>query len=118
MYMLCLLLKSLGSEGADLVFSSCSIKPHKIKILMNMIISVSSKDFLALLLLLQAHVFSSRTGGCAAFLANYHINGSATVRFRNKRYDLPPWSISILPDCKNVAFNTALVSTTDAALAI
>nr|XP_043618612.1 beta-galactosidase 5-like [Erigeron canadensis] len=57
----------------------------------------------------QAHVFSSRTGGCAAFLANYHINGSATVRFRNKRYDLPPWSISILPDCKNVVFNTAMV---------
>ncbi|XP_076914228.1 beta-galactosidase 3-like [Bidens hawaiensis] len=57
----------------------------------------------------QAHVFSSTTGGCAAFLANYHINSSATVRFRNNHYDLPPWSISILPDCKNVAFNTAQV---------
>ncbi|KAK1439879.1 hypothetical protein QVD17_05703 [Tagetes erecta] len=57
----------------------------------------------------QAHVFSSKTGGCAAFIANYHINSSTTVRFRNKRYDLPPWSISILPDCQNVAFNTAQV---------
>ncbi|KAI3753326.1 hypothetical protein L2E82_25377 [Cichorium intybus] len=57
----------------------------------------------------QAHVFSSKTGGCAAFLANYHINASTTVRFRNQRYNLPPWSISILPDCKNVAFNTAQI---------
>lgn len=59
----------------------------------------------------QAHVFTSKTGGCAAFLANYHINGSATVKFRNKRYNLPPWSISILPDCQNAVFNTALVGT-------
>ncbi|KAI3769719.1 hypothetical protein L6452_00832 [Arctium lappa] len=60
----------------------------------------------------MAHVFSSKTGGCAAFLANYHINSSATVSFRNKHYHLPPWSISILPDCKNVAFNTAQVGKT------
>ncbi|XP_071737208.1 beta-galactosidase 5-like [Rutidosis leptorrhynchoides] len=66
-------------------------------------------EFISLGTYEQAHVFSSRTGGCAAFLANYHINGSATVTFRKKRYNLPPWSISILPDCKNVAFNTALV---------
>ncbi|KAI3695501.1 hypothetical protein L1987_78498 [Smallanthus sonchifolius] len=56
-----------------------------------------------------AHVFSSRTDGCAAFLANYNINSSTTVTFRNSRYDLPPWSISILPDCKTVTFNTAQV---------
>lgn len=29
--------------------------------------------------------------------------------FNNMHYSLPPWSISILPDCKNVAFNTAKV---------
>ncbi|OMO87499.1 Glycoside hydrolase, family 35 [Corchorus capsularis] len=57
----------------------------------------------------QAHVFSSRQGGCAAFLANYHTNSAATVMFNNRRYNLPPWSISILPDCKNVVFNTATV---------
>ncbi|CAI9294733.1 unnamed protein product [Lactuca saligna] len=57
----------------------------------------------------QAHVFSSKTGGCAAFLANYHLNSSTTVTFRNMHYNLPPWSISILPDCKNVAFNTAQI---------
>ncbi|KAK8580862.1 hypothetical protein V6N13_143921 [Hibiscus sabdariffa] len=57
----------------------------------------------------QAHVFSSRGGSCAAFLSNYHMKSAARVTFNNRHYDLPPWSISILPDCKNVAFNTALV---------
>lgn len=56
----------------------------------------------------QAHVFSGR-GTCAAFLSNFHANAAARVTFRNQHYDLPAWSISILPDCKNVVFNTAKV---------
>ncbi|KAG5033852.1 hypothetical protein AAZX31_04G028200 [Glycine max] len=59
--------------------------------------------------LLQAHVFSSGTGTCAAFLANYNAQSAATVTFNNRHYDLPPWSISILPDCKIDVFNTAKV---------
>lgn len=54
----------------------------------------------------QAHVFSSGTT-CAAFLANYHSNSAARVTFNNRHYDLPPWSISILPDCRTDVFNTA-----------
>ncbi|KAL2318800.1 hypothetical protein Fmac_032676 [Flemingia macrophylla] len=57
----------------------------------------------------QAHVFSSRNGACAAFLANYHSNSAARVMFNNRKYDLPPWSISILPDCRTDVFNTARV---------
>lgn len=57
----------------------------------------------------QAHVFSSKSGGCAAFLSNYNPKAAARVTFNNKQYMLPPWSISILPDCKNVVFNTAKV---------
>ncbi|XP_058004383.1 beta-galactosidase 3 [Hevea brasiliensis] len=57
----------------------------------------------------QAHVFSSNSGDCAAFLANYHPNGTGKLTFNNMHYSLPPWSISILPDCKNVVFNTAQV---------
>ncbi|KAL5069904.1 hypothetical protein RYX36_020791 [Vicia faba] len=57
----------------------------------------------------QAHVFFAGTAGCAAFLANYHVQSAATVVFNNKHYDLPPWSISILPDCKTSVFNTAKV---------
>ncbi|OVA16335.1 D-galactoside/L-rhamnose binding SUEL lectin domain [Macleaya cordata] len=48
-------------------------------------------------------------GGCAAFLANYDTKAYATVAFRGMHYNLPPWSISILPDCKNTVFNTARV---------
>ncbi|XP_019165946.1 PREDICTED: beta-galactosidase 5-like isoform X2 [Ipomoea nil] len=57
----------------------------------------------------QAHVFSSKSGGCAAFLANFHFNSPATVTFNQRHYELPPWSISILPDCKTAVFNTAKV---------
>ncbi|KAF9619239.1 hypothetical protein IFM89_005793, partial [Coptis chinensis] len=57
----------------------------------------------------QANVFSSNSGGCAAFLANYNSKSAAKVVFNNKHYNLPPWSISILPDCENVVFNTAKV---------
>ncbi|GFY98448.1 beta-galactosidase 4 [Actinidia rufa] len=47
---------------------------------------------------------------CAAFLANYNTDSPAKVMFQNMQYDLPPWSVSILPDCKNAVFNTARVS--------
>ncbi|XVF49012.1 hypothetical protein PTKIN_Ptkin03bG0234700 [Pterospermum kingtungense] len=58
----------------------------------------------------EAHVFESSPGACAAFLANYDPQYSVTVTFRNMKYDLLPWSVSILPDCKTVVFNTAKVS--------
>ncbi|XP_073225008.1 beta-galactosidase 16-like isoform X2 [Cicer arietinum] len=56
----------------------------------------------------QAYVFRSSTE-CAAFLENSR-NGDVTVQFQNIPYQLPSKSISILPDCKNVAFNTAKVN--------
>ncbi|KAK9287542.1 hypothetical protein L1049_015963 [Liquidambar formosana] len=57
----------------------------------------------------QAHVFSTESGDCAAFLSNYNSKSAARVTFQDKHYNLPPWSVSILPDCKNVVFNTANV---------
>ncbi|XP_031269012.1 beta-galactosidase 5 [Pistacia vera] len=57
----------------------------------------------------QAYVFSPGKGRCTAFLSNYHASSAAKVIFNGRHYDLPPWSISILPDCKNVVFNTATV---------
>ncbi|KAF3970309.1 hypothetical protein CMV_005977 [Castanea mollissima] len=57
----------------------------------------------------KAHVFSTKSGDCAAFLSNYNPKSAAKVTFNNKHYNLPPWSISILPDCKNEVFNTAKV---------
>ncbi|XP_038709299.1 beta-galactosidase 16-like [Tripterygium wilfordii] len=56
----------------------------------------------------EAYVFSGNSGGCAAFLVNN--DKGITVQFRGSSYELPPKSISILPDCKSVAFNTAKVN--------
>ncbi|XP_017983039.1 PREDICTED: beta-galactosidase [Theobroma cacao] len=55
----------------------------------------------------EAHVFKAKSGACAAFLANYDTKYSVKVTFGNVQYDLPAWSISILPDCKTAVFNTA-----------
>ncbi|RDY03751.1 Beta-galactosidase 13, partial [Mucuna pruriens] len=43
---------------------------------------------------------------CAAFITNNHTLEAATINFRGVDYFLPPHSISILPDCKTVVFNT------------
>ncbi|XP_027919417.1 beta-galactosidase-like isoform X2 [Vigna unguiculata] len=57
---------------------------------------------------LEVHVFKT-SATCAAFLANYDTKSSSTITFGNGKYDLPPWSVSILPDCKTEVFNTARV---------
>ncbi|KAL5581256.1 hypothetical protein UlMin_013698 [Ulmus minor] len=58
---------------------------------------------------LEAAVY--KTGSvCAAFLANVGTNSDATVTFNGNSYKLPAWSVSILPDCKTVAFNTAKIN--------
>ncbi|XP_062082059.1 beta-galactosidase 8 [Humulus lupulus] len=58
---------------------------------------------------LEAAVY--RTGSaCVAFLANVGTNSAATVTFNGNSYNLPAWSVSILPDCKNVVFNTAKIN--------
>ncbi|KAL2501334.1 Beta-galactosidase 12 [Forsythia ovata] len=57
----------------------------------------------------EVHVFTSKSGACAAFLSNYDPTFSTKLMFQNHPYDLPPWSISILPDCKTEVYNTAKV---------
>ncbi|PRQ49521.1 putative beta-galactosidase [Rosa chinensis] len=60
----------------------------------------------------EAYVFQEESAGrCVAFLVNNDEKTNATVQFRNISYDLMPMSISILPDCENVIFNTAKVNT-------
>lgn len=58
----------------------------------------------------QAHVYYKSSDDCAAFLANYGDSSDANVNFKGNSYVLPAWSVSILPDCVNVIFNTAKVS--------
>ncbi|KAJ1689107.1 hypothetical protein LUZ63_013262 [Rhynchospora breviuscula] len=58
---------------------------------------------------LEAHVYKTSSGACAAFLANINTQ-DATVKFNGKTYKLPGWSVSILPDCENVVYNTAQIN--------
>ncbi|KAL7153832.1 hypothetical protein ABFS83_04G194900 [Erythranthe nasuta] len=59
---------------------------------------------------LEVTVYKAESGECAAFLANFDWQLDATVTFNGNSYDLPAWSVSILPDCKNVVYNTAKVN--------
>lgn len=47
---------------------------------------------------------------CAAFITNNHTKTPKTINFRGSDYILPPRSISILPDCKSLVFNTQMVT--------
>ncbi|KMT13987.1 hypothetical protein BVRB_4g078180 [Beta vulgaris subsp. vulgaris] len=58
-----------------------------------------------------AYVFQEPSEGCVAFLINNDTQHSANIEFRNNSYQLPPKSISILPDCLNATFNTAKILT-------
>ncbi|CAI0464248.1 unnamed protein product, partial [Linum tenue] len=42
-------------------------------------------------------------------LSYYHMKYPAKVAYNGLHYDLPTWSINILPDCRHVAFNFAMV---------
>ncbi|XP_037495535.1 beta-galactosidase 14, partial [Jatropha curcas] len=46
---------------------------------------------------------------CAAFLTNNDTREGSFVKFRGKEFYLPPRSISVLPDCKTVVFNSMQV---------
>jgi hypothetical protein len=60
---------------------------------------------------MQARLYETPgTNVCAAFLANNNSKEAATASFRGVDYYLPPRSISILPDCKTVVFNTLTVT--------
>ncbi|KAK4284853.1 hypothetical protein QN277_001631 [Acacia crassicarpa] len=60
---------------------------------------------------IETRVFEKPESGiCAAFLANNHTQKGATVNFRGQSHFLPPHSISILPDCKTVVYNTQMVA--------
>ncbi|KAK6930695.1 Glycoside hydrolase 35, catalytic domain [Dillenia turbinata] len=56
------------------------------------------------------NVNQSGTGSlCAAFLSNIDEYKAASVTFMGQTYNLPPWSVSILPDCRTTVFNSAKV---------
>ncbi|EPS72770.1 beta-galactosidase, partial [Genlisea aurea] len=58
----------------------------------------------------EVTTYRTESGLCAAFLANIDTQTDATVKLDENFYDLPAWSVSILPDCKRVAINTAKIN--------
>ncbi|KAG6597280.1 Beta-galactosidase 9, partial [Cucurbita argyrosperma subsp. sororia] len=87
------------------------------------LVSADSPQYIKLGSKQEAHVYhmNSRTDelerlehgslrSCSAFLANIDERNAASVKFNGRTYNLPPWSVSILPDCQNVVFNTAKVT--------
>ncbi|KAL2227770.1 beta-galactosidase 15-like [Sesamum indicum] len=45
------------------------------------------------------------------FFGNANTTADATVTYQGAKYNVPAWSVSILPDCKKEVFNTAKVNT-------
>ncbi|CAM6098491.1 unnamed protein product [Calypogeia fissa] len=57
----------------------------------------------------QKSLATDGTTVCASFISNSALT-DVSVEFFGQSYYLPAWSVSILPDCKNVIFNTAQVA--------
>ncbi|KAL8131631.1 hypothetical protein AgCh_007540 [Apium graveolens] len=64
---------------------------------------------LGLGLLQEVDVYGYGSETCAAFISNMDTGDDKIVYFHGKSFHVPAWSVSILPDCKNVVFNTAEV---------
>ena len=64
---------------------------------------------------LEAHVYGtlpspgSASSPCFAFMSNVGTADAANVTFNGQSYHLPAWSVSLLPGCATVAFNTAQI---------
>ncbi|WZZ05557.1 hypothetical protein YC2023_091478 [Brassica napus] len=49
--------------------------------------------------------------GSSCFFGNGNEKSDATISFQGESYVVPAWSVTILPDCKNEAYNTAKITT-------
>lgn len=50
-------------------------------------------------------------GQSSCFFSNANETTDATITYKDVKYNVPAWSVSILPDCKNDVYNTAKVVT-------
>ncbi|CAA7400344.1 unnamed protein product [Spirodela intermedia] len=82
---------------------------HKAIKLCEQVLLYGEPTFLSLGPLQEADVFTDLYGRCAAFISNMDAENDKYVILRNRSYLIPAWSVSILPECKNVGFNTAKV---------
>ncbi|CAH2072260.1 unnamed protein product [Thlaspi arvense] len=57
-----------------------------------------------------ATVYSTKERS-SCFIGNVNTTADALVKFKGKDYNVPAWSVSVLPDCNKEAYNTARVNT-------
>nr|XP_009616320.1 beta-galactosidase 15-like [Nicotiana tomentosiformis] len=50
-------------------------------------------------------------GKSSCFFSNANTTTDATITYEGVKYNVPAWSVSILPDCKTEVYNTAKVNT-------
>ncbi|XP_016485853.1 beta-galactosidase 15-like [Nicotiana tabacum] len=50
-------------------------------------------------------------GQSSCFFSNANETTDATINYKGVQYNVPAWSVSILPDCKTEVYNTAKVNT-------
>ncbi|KAG2324790.1 hypothetical protein Bca52824_007518 [Brassica carinata] len=60
--------------------------------------------------IIQATIYKTAEGS-SCFFGNGNENSDATITFQGKTYVVPAWSVTILPDCKTEAYNTAKITT-------
>ncbi|KAF2557263.1 hypothetical protein F2Q68_00016520 [Brassica cretica] len=58
----------------------------------------------------SATIYTTQEGS-SCFFGNGNENSDATISFRGESYVVPAWSVTILPDCKTEAYNTAKITT-------
>ncbi|XP_010541689.1 PREDICTED: beta-galactosidase 7-like [Tarenaya hassleriana] len=54
--------------------------------------------------------------GSSCFISNANTTVDAVVSFQGNQYNVPAWSVSVLPDCKKEVYNTAKVSTQESVM--
>ncbi|KAL6634789.1 hypothetical protein ACP70R_027460 [Stipagrostis hirtigluma subsp. patula] len=59
----------------------------------------------------KATKYTLDDGTAACFISNSHTDKDVDVTFEGSVYNVPAWSVSVLPDCKTVAYNTAKIKT-------
>lgn len=72
--------------------------------------SLECNDIYCVCLCYQITKFSTDSeSGC--IIGNTNTTSDATVSYAGKDFDVPAWSISLLPDCQTEVYNTAKVNT-------
>ena len=58
---------------------------------------------------MQATIYNTSDNNSCAFLSNKDPKHDSKVLFNGQTYLIPAWSVSILHECKDVIYNTAMI---------